>query len=332
MERGTGMKDKVLKLLMEAEDFISGEEMCQTLGVSRTAIWKKIQKLKEEGYSIVSVTNKGYKLSLVEDQLHAYELQHLLKAYGLFDEIFVYDTIDSTNKQAKRIAMEGRVTSALLLSDEQTLGIGRRGRIWVSQPGTGIYMSLLLKPAIKPINAAMLTLVTGLAVCKAISQVTQLDCQIKWPNDLVINGKKISGILTEMSSEVDFINYVVIGIGINVNNEAFDETIEAVASSLKLQGGMTYSRKEIVLKIIQEFECLYRTFILEESLAFILEDYNQRCVTVGKKVKIEIKGETVLAEALRVSQEGGLVVRNEAGQELMINSGEVSVRGLLGYV
>lgn len=326
------MKENVLQLLMQAKDFISGEEMSRILGVSRTAIWKHINKLKEEGYTITSITNKGYKLSFIPDQFNAHELQNLLKECKLIDEYYTYDTIDSTNKQAKRVAAEHPVTSALFISEEQTLGIGRRGRAWVSNAGTGIYMSMLLRPSIKPVNAPMLTLIAGLAVCTAITELTHLKCQIKWPNDIVLNSKKICGILTEMSSEMDYINYVIIGIGINVNNETFDETIEQVATSLKLVGGEIYSRKDIAVGIVQEFEKLYDIFLKEESLRFILDAYNQACVNVGKLVKVEVKGEILIGQSLRVTEQGDLVVKKEDGEELIIHSGEVSVRGLYGYV
>lgn len=326
------MKENVLKQLTEATDFISGEEMSKILGVSRTAIWKQIQKLKDEGYTIVSITNKGYKISFVPDLFHVSELKQLLKECQLIDDVFVYESIDSTNKEAKRVAMEGKVTSALLISEEQTLGIGRRGRTWVSQPGIGIYMSLLLKPPIKPLNASMMTLIAGLAVCRAVAELTQLKCQIKWPNDLVLNSKKFCGILTEMSSEMDYINYVVIGIGINVNNTAFDEAIEQIATSLSIEGGRTYSRKEIVAKIVLHFESLYQNFIETESLGFMLEAYNQACINVGRMVKVEINGKAVIGQSLRVEEDGALVIQTEDDQELKIHSGEVSVRGLYGYV
>ncbi|PKM95140.1 MAG: biotin--[acetyl-CoA-carboxylase] ligase [Firmicutes bacterium HGW-Firmicutes-1] len=326
------MKQKVLELLIDAEHFLSGEEMSHSLGVSRTAVWKHIKKLREEGYSIESITNKGYRLTMQPDQLDAYELEQLLGNQNMVERVFVFKTIDSTNKEAKRRAMEERIHTALLLSEEQTIGIGRRGRQWVSNKGEGIYMSLLLRPSIKPINASMLTLVAGLAVKIAIKEITGLDSKIKWPNDLVIGNKKICGILTEMSSEIDFVNYVVIGIGINVNNQQFEEGIQEVATSLSLEGGESYPRKGLIVQIIKEFEKLYEQFLREESLGFMADRYNMECVNIGKKVKVEVNGKDFIGKAIRVNYDGALLICGEDGKEVTVNSGEVSVRGLFGYV
>ncbi|PKM51301.1 MAG: biotin--[acetyl-CoA-carboxylase] ligase [Firmicutes bacterium HGW-Firmicutes-7] len=326
------MKEKVLKLLIDAEQFLSGEEMSHTLGVSRTAVWKNINKLRGEGYCIESVTNKGYRLTMQPDQLDAYEIEQLLGSKKLVEQVFVYKSIDSTNKEAKRKAMEGNSYTALLLSEEQTIGIGRRGRQWVSKKGAGIYMSLLLRPLIKPINASMITLVAGLAVQRAIGQITGLNSQIKWPNDLVIRNKKICGILTEMSSEMDFVNYVVIGIGINVNNQQFEEEIQEVATSLSLEGGKIYPRKGLIIQIIKEFEQLYHQFLKEESLQFMIDSFNNQCINVGKGVKVEGKDQNIIGNAIRVTEEGALLIGLENGEEMIINAGEVSVRGLYGYV
>lgn len=326
------MTEKVLKLLIEAEDFLSGEDMSRMLGVSRTAVWKHIKKLRDDGYDIESVTNKGYKIVLKPDHLDAYELMQLLKVNELVNQIFVYKTIDSTNKEAKRKVIEENLQTALFISEEQTEGIGRRGRNWVSKHGTGIFMSLLIRPNIKPANASLLTLVAGIAVQKAIEKETGLKAYIKWPNDIVLNGKKFCGILTEMNSEIDFINYVVIGIGINVNQDEIDKELIDKATSLSLEGGKEYIRKTIIISFLEIFEQLYKQFEKSQSLDFIIEEYNDLCINIGKVVKVEINGKVIIGEAKRIDNDGSLIIISELGQEITINSGEVSVRGLYGYV
>lgn len=326
------MTEKVLKLLIEAENFLSGEDMSHMLGVSRTAIWKHIKKLKDDGYDIESVTNKGYRIVLQPDRLDVFELEQLLKKNRLVDKVFVYKTIDSTNKEAKRKAMEEDITTALFISEEQTVGIGRRGRQWISKSGTGIFMSLLLRPKIKPANAAMLTLLAGIAVLQAIQKETGLNAQIKWPNDLVLNNKKICGILTEMNSEIDFINYVVIGIGINVNQEEIDKGLVDVATSLNLEGGKEYSRKRLIVSVLEHFEQLYNHFVLRESLDFTIDKYNEVCVNVGKMVRAEINGEVIIGESIKVTDTGELLIHTQENKDILVSSGEVSVRGLYGYV
>ncbi len=325
------MKEKVLRLLIEADDFLSGEDISKSLGVSRTAIWKHINKLKQEGYLIEAVTNKGYKISLQNDILNGVELASLIKETGLIRDVLVYEQIDSTNKEAKRKGMEGR-GNLLIISEEQLSGSGRRGKGWVSAKNTGIYMTMLLKPDLTPSQGAMLTLIAGIAVLRAIKKHTDMDCKIKWPNDIVLNNKKICGILTEMSSEIDFINYLVIGIGINVNQSSMEEDIKKIGTSLRLEGGQEYSRKQLIIQVIEEFTPLYNKYLEDKSLDFIIEEYNRDCINIGKIVKIEENKNIYLGKALMVNNEGELIVELEDKTIKTISSGEVSVRGLYGYV
>jgi BirA family biotin operon repressor/biotin-[acetyl-CoA-carboxylase] ligase len=325
------MKEKILALLLETDGFISGEEMSRRLNVSRTAIWKNIKKLKEDGYQIESITNKGYRLKGTPDKLVSEEIKFLLNSQ-LIQEVFVYDTIDSTNTEAKRQASKGAFSTALFIAEEQTAGKGRRGKTWISKKGNSLYMSLLLKPIIQPQNAAKLTLVAGLAVNQSIKNITKLDSYIKWPNDIVVNQKKVCGILTEMNSEIDFVNYVVIGIGINVNNESFDEEIGKVATSLKIEGQAIYSRKKILVEIINNFSRLYEAFERTESLKFIEEEYNKNCINVNRNVKVISRDITIIGNAIGINEEGLLLVESKEGDLIEVNAGEVSVRGLYGYV
>ena len=198
------MKAEILRLLRETDGYVSGQELCNQFGVSRTAVWKAINQLKEAGYEIEAVQNKGYHLVSVPDRMDEVELASIRKTEWAGAETYYFDKIDSTNTKAKELAEEGHPSGTFVVADQQTAGKGRRGRSWDSLPGTGIYMTLMLKPDINPNHASMLTLVTAMAVANAMHRVTGAEALIKWPNDIVINGKKICGILTEMSAQFDY--------------------------------------------------------------------------------------------------------------------------------
>ena len=207
------MKAEILKILKKEKDYVSGQELCESLGVSRTAVWKAIRQLEEQGYVIEAVRNKGYRLVEEADVLTVAELHSVLDTKWLGKELEYYYETDSTNNRARDAAEKGASHGFLAVADCQTAGKGRRGRVWNSPHGTDIYMSFVLRPTFTPSQASMLTLVAGMAVVKGVQKATGLSAMIKWPNDAVVNGKKICGILTEMSTEEDAIRYVVPGIG-----------------------------------------------------------------------------------------------------------------------
>lgn len=326
-------KENVLEALLETSDYVSGEELSTRFGVSRTSIWKHIKKLKEEGYSITSVTNKGY--SLIENPSGIVEslLNHDLSMLGI-DTVRVYDTIDSTNLEAKRQASKG-VKSGLFIAREQTLGKGRRGRQWVSSKDSGIYMSLLLRPNIEPRKASMLTLLAGLAVKKSIQEAYGLEARIKWPNDLVIGKRKVCGILTEMNAEIDYLNYVVIGIGINMTKQVFSEDIQEIATSLsnELQFEIHSDTYETFIVTIAKYIVTYmKQLEIKGDLSFIKADYESACLNVSGELKIEARDETYTCQGLGINELGELLVEKTDGTVKAVYSGEVSVRGLYGYV
>ncbi|WIF95647.1 biotin--[acetyl-CoA-carboxylase] ligase [Caminicella sporogenes] len=327
------MKKEILEILKNNKNsFISGEELSHKLGVTRTSIWKYINILKGEGYKIESISRKGYKLIEEPDILSRDELLIELKFSKFINDIYYFDTIDSTNSFAKKLALEGAKEGTIILSNEQTGGRGRLGRVWISPPCSSISMSLILKPLIRPWDAAKITEITAAAVAIAIEKVTNLDVNIKWPNDIIIQNKKVCGILTEMSAELDNINYVIVGIGINVNIDEFPDEIKEVATSLKKVAGKEISRKEIVINIVREFEKLYYSFIETGSLKETVEICKRKSATLGKTVKIINKSETIIAEAVDINDEGELLVRKENGEIISVISGEVSVRGINGYI
>ena len=327
------MKSRIIEALKEnTHTFLSGEELSQKLGVSRTAVWKVIKQLKEEGYQIESVSRKGYRLLQEADSLNAEALKVELKDCNLVKAIKHFGSIDSTNTYAKSVASEGALEGTLIIADEQVKGRGRLGRTWTSPKGTGIWMSLILRPDIEPIHAAKMTQIAAAAMNESIIRVTGLNAGIKWPNDIIVNKKKVCGILTEMSAELNTVNYIVVGIGVNVNVEAFPEDLIDKATSLKIETDQSVKRKEIVVEFVKQFESLYETYIKEESLQSTLNYCRTHSVTIGQKVRIIHKNETLYGEAVDLNQDGELMVKFENGEVKPVFYGEVSVRGLSDYI
>lgn len=326
------MKEEILKMLRETDGYISGQELCNKFGVSRTAIWKVMKQLKEAGYNIEAQQNKGYHIVSAPDVMDAAELKSIWKPKWVGCEILYFDSIDSTNTKAQELAEKGYPSGTLVVADKQVAGKGRRGRNWESPSGCGIFMTLMLKPDINPNNASMLTLVSALAVAKALADITGKDAKIKWPNDIVIDGRKVCGILTEMSAQFDYINNIVIGIGINVNNSSFPEEISATASSLRLlSGGKKYRRAEIIEKIMEYFEKYYSIFLETEDLSALVNEYDAMLVNMKKQVKVLDPKEPFEGKAMGITKKGELIVDTWESRKL-VSSGEVSVRGIYGYV
>lgn len=245
--------------------------------------------------------------------------------------IYLAET-DSTNNQAKRLAEEGTVHGTLVVAEQQSAGKGRRGRSWSSPPGTGIFMSLVLKPELKPECASMVTLVAALSVSRALEEVTGLKPMIKWPNDLVLNKKKVTGILTEMSAEPGKIQYIVVGIGINVNMTEFPAELKDMATSLRLEAGRQISREELTAAFLKCFEEDFEQYEKTSDLSLLLEEYNKRLINRGNEVRILDPAGEYSGKALGINEKGGLMVERENRHIEVITSGEVSVRGVYGYV
>lgn len=292
---------------------------------------KVLTLLKEaDGYQIESASRRGYRLLEAPDRLTEAELGSRLEN-SLFGKNIIYkEEVDSTNIEIKRQAEAGAPEGTLAVAEFQQQGKGRRGKAWSSPKGSGIWMSFLLRPKLKPEKAAALTLVAALAVSRAVEGLTGLPAQIKWPNDLVIGGKKICGILTEMSSEMDFIHYVVVGIGINANIKEFPKELP-YATSLFLEGGRQYNRAELAAFILKEFEGCYQEFLSKGSLQTLLSDYNSRLVNRDNEVRVIKDKESLRGTARGVNEKGELLVETESGIEPVL-AGEVSVRGVYGYV
>ena len=326
------MKEEILRLLRSADGYISGQELCNRFGVSRTAVWKAINQLKEAGYEIEAQQNKGYRLMAAPDLMTEAEIKSLLHTDWVAKEVLYFDTIDSTNTKAQELAEKGYPSGTLVVADKQESGKGRRGRSWVSPSGTGIFMTLMIKPDINPNNASMLTLVAALAVAKAITSVTDEEAMIKWPNDIVVNGKKVCGILTEMNAQFDYINHIVVGIGINVHNESFPEEISQMASSLMIEaGGKRFHRAQIIAETMSYFEQYYDTFLKTQDLSALVREYDELLVNMNKAVRVLDPKEPFDGKAMGITPKGELIVDTWESRKL-VSSGEVSVRGIYGYV
>ncbi len=246
--------------------------------------------------------------------------------------IIYYQQLDSTNAEIARLAKQEAAHGTVVVADAQTAGKGRRGRGWESPAGENIYMSILLRPDCVPDRAPMLTLVMAYSVAKVIKQLGFTDLQIKWPNDLVLSGKKICGILTEMQLKESKIDYVVVGVGINVNTSGFSEELKETATSLYLQSGRVTGRQMLVESIVEFFGKSYRQFEKTQDLSFLKEEYNDMLVNAGRQVRVLEPGNEYTAYAQGINSEGELLVQTAEGEEKRIYAGEVSVRGIYGYV
>ncbi|WP_304507048.1 biotin--[acetyl-CoA-carboxylase] ligase [Anaerotignum sp.] len=319
---------RILEILRRESGFLSGEGIGKQLDISRAAVWKGIKKLRQEGYEIEAVTNKGYRLVLHDTMYNDKEIAQGLETKKFGHPIFFYKITDTTNGCLRAAAVEGAPEGTIAVAEQMTAGRGRRGRHWEAPAGSGIWMSILLRPTIFPSEASVLTLLAGLAVCQALEEETGLSPQIKWPNDILLNGKKLVGILTEMDCEMQETHFVIVGIGINVNTAEFPEGVNDVATSLYLESGRTFSRKNILQRVLLNFENLYEAFISSHSgFAPFLSRYKEKCSTLNQEVRV-IGKETFFAQAVDITPEGELVViRKDNGKQEIVFSGEVSIRG-----
>lgn len=326
------MKTEILKLLRKADGYVSGQQICEQLDVSRTAVWKVIRQLKEEGYQIEAVRNRGYRIVEMPDVLTGEELKSLMQTQWVGRNIVYYPETDSTNLRIRELGDAGAPHGTLAVADMQTAGRGRRGRTWESPPGSSIYMSILLRPDIIPGAAPMLTLVMACSVAEGISDCENVDVRIKWPNDVIAGGKKLVGILTEMSTQIDYINHVTIGVGINVNMTEFPENIRDTATSLRLETGHKVRRAPLIAAIMKRFEENYAVFLKTQDMSGLMEKYSGMLINLDRDVLVLGAEDSYKAHALGIDRQGELIVRREDGTEEKIYAGEVSVRGVYGYV
>lgn len=328
------MKDRILKVLLSNNDrYISGEEISKMMGISRAAVWKHIKALKTEGYIIESVTNKGYKIEGLPSDLNAFNLEDLLEENPWIEKGLFLETVDSTNLEAKRILTSEVLKSALIVSREQTAGKGRMGRSWFSEYDKGLWFSLMTKPNIQPEMASKITLIAAAAIGKAIEDLLEVKIGIKWPNDILINGKKVCGILTEISAELNCLHYLILGIGVNVNQSTFDKSIEEKATSLSNEISEDKIDRFKLLKLfVHHFKIYYNQFVEKQDLSEVIKFNREHSVTINKEVIIFDGYKEHRAFAMSINDEGYLMVKYEDEEVKALSSGEVSVRGVNGYI
>lgn len=321
------MQKRILDILLNTDDFISGQEISEKLGVSRQAVWKSINALKEKGYEIQSVTNRGYRLVSSPDYLNESSLKTLLHNKIIGKNLIVLDSVNSTNDYLKKLGNEGCENGTVVAAREQTRGKGRLGRTWQSKKDDGIAFSVLLRPNVAPSEVSAITPLAGLAVCKAIREYTRLDCVIKWPNDIIVGRKKLVGILTEMSAEFDAVEYVITGIGINVDHTSFPEEIAFKATSLLLETGRHIDKNEFLACVLEHLENEFVKNNLELTPT-ALSEYTDLCATVGRSVTFQRGTRRISGMAVGVSEHGELKVMMSDGTICLVNSGEVTVQGI----
>ena len=253
------MDEEILRVFKtRSDEYISGEDLSSMLKVSRAAIWKHIEKLRKEGYRIDAVPNLGYKLVSLPDRMLSHELQWGLDTKIIGRRIFYYEKAESTNTLAYKFAQEGLEEGTVVVAEMQTKGKGRLGREWISPKGAGVYLSCILRPRILPLEVPKITLVSAVATVKAIREFSGLNASIRWPNDILVDHKKVCGILTEMKAEQDRVDFIIVGIGINVNTST--KELPAEASSLKEELGRSLSRVELGKIILNQLERYYMLF------------------------------------------------------------------------
>lgn len=326
------MRRSILEALGRADGFVSGQELCERFQVSRTAVWKVINQLKEEGYEIESVPRKGYRILHRPDKVTAEEVESRLRTQWVGHPVCFRETVDSTNNEARRLAESGAQAGTLVVAEEQTRGKGRRGRSWTMTAGSAVAMTLLLRPEIAPANASMLTLVMGIAVARACRNCCGAKTRIKWPNDIVADGRKICGILTEMSSEIDYINYLVIGAGINTFVQDFPDELAQKAVSLHELTGTRPDRAELIAECMLQFELCYEKFLKTQDMSGLKDEYNALLAGIGSLVRVLEPGGEYDGVSEGINGRGELLVRREDGTVTEVYAGEVSVRGIYGYV
>lgn len=320
------MKSKILLKLKKADGYISGEQLSAELGVTRSAVWKNINALKADGYQIDSVRNRGYRLLSVPDLLDPDEILKDAKTELIGKKLFILDFVDSTNEEIKRLAAKGEESGAIVAAENQTAGKGRFGRAWASGSG-GLYFTILLRPELPPNDISSITLAAGYAVCLAVREYTGLDAMIKWPNDVIVGNKKICGILTEMAAQSDRIDYVAIGIGININHGSFPDEILNKATSLFLETGIKLDRNKFFGVVIEYLDNVLRRFLVSLSTEDI-KMFRKMCATIGRNVTVTKNGEVICGVASDITMSGELVVKKDNGEEIIVNSGEVTVQGI----
>jgi BirA family biotin operon repressor/biotin-[acetyl-CoA-carboxylase] ligase len=314
------IQEKILDFLKRKPDYVSGDQISHRLGITRQALWKHIQILKDAGYDIVAVPHLGYKLISSPDRLVPFEVTRELNTKFIGKKIYYFGTVSSSMDVAWQLGIKGSSEGTVVIAETQAKGRGRLGRNWFSPKYKGIYLSLILRPKILPNQAPLLTLMSVVSICEAIREKTGLTCQIKWPNDILIHHKKLGGILTELNAETDLSRFVVIGIGLNVNNDK--KTLLAGATSLKEQKKEEVNRLDLLQEILRKIEENYLVFQKKGGKP-IIDKWRDWSVSLGRRVRVVCQKQHIEGEALDIDIDGGLLIRNDAGLTQKVMTGDV---------
>ncbi len=322
-------KDELLNCLKEEKGkWVSGESLSRKMTVTRSAVWKHIGRLKEEGYVIESSRKKGYLLRQASDLLLANEIREGLETriFGKGDIVHFLET-DSTNLRAKALAQDGAPEGTVVIAESQTEGRGRRGRAWYSPAGEGVYVSLILRPALPPNEAAKLTLLSSVAVAETLNALTPLAARIKWPNDIMAGGRKLAGILTQVSTEMEAVDYMIVGIGINVNTppESFPADLRSVAASVRGETGSSFPRITLLRLLLEQFETWYGR-LAECGFQPVMERWKALSDIIGRRISVDLLNHRYSGEAVDIDQDGVLVLRDGRGALQRIISGDITLQ------
>lgn len=313
-------QEKILEILRRKHDYFSGEEISDHLKISRQALWKHIQDLRDDGFDIVAVPHLGYRLLSSPDKLLPSEVTYNLNTEFIGKKIYYFDSVPSTMDAALQKGMEGAPEGTLILSEAQTKGKGRLGRSWDSPKYKGIYLSLILRPKVLPNDSPILTLLASISICEAVKEVTGIDARIKWPNDIVVGNKKLGGILTELNAETDQIHFMIIGTGLNVNNDK--NSLFPGATSLKEQKKENINRISLLQEILRRVEINYINF-QKCGCGPIVDQWRSCNITLGRRVKIVCQKRHLEGEAVDIDTDGGLLIRNDSGLTKKVMAGDV---------
>lgn len=317
-------KNKIIHFLAENKnEFTSGEDLSSALGFSRAGLWKHIKQLREEGYVIEAVPNKGYKLRSSPDAMYSHSVQDGLNTTVIGKgDFYYYDEVTSTNDEAYRLAEDGAPEGTLVVSDTQTAGKGRLGRKWSSPKGEGVYFSLVLRPDVNISIIPTITLISALAIVDTVERVCGVKAEIKWPNDVLVSGRKLCGILTEMKAQPDMVEFIVLGIGINVNTSL--SKLPEGSTSLKHETGGVVLKKDILKGILEEFETDYNIFKREGFLS-LREECKVHSAVIGEQVSVSEHGRILEGTVLDIDESGALMVEDSRGELRRIFSGDVTL-------
>lgn len=308
------------------EEYLSGQYLADLIGCSRTAVWKHIEELRKEGFELEAIRRKGYRITKTPERVTADEIRLGLKTKFLGRHIHYEESVDSTQKIAHRLAYENASEGTVIIAEEQLSGRGRMDRPWHSPKYTGIWMSVILRPNIPPSRAPQLTLITAVAVVQAIEELTNLSPQIKWPNDILLNGKKVTGILTELQADVDRVISIIIGIGINVNQqlEDYPKELQTIATSLAIESGNKLQRAEMIKILLNKLEKLYLLY-LEKGFYPIKLLWESYAVSIGKNITARTLTGSIHGKAMGITEDGVLMIEDPSGKVHHIYSADIEI-------